>query len=103
MICIYRGTGPTDAYLVRDWLERNEIRVQVRGQALLGAIGQVPLVERWPTVWVHPRDKERAEQALRVFEGPTLVHPDWICPACDEENAATFGSCWSCGAEKPAG
>lgn len=100
MICIYQGSGPTDAYLVRDWLERNDIQAWVRGHNLLGALGQVPVREAWPSVWVREADREEAEAALKVFQGPTLVHPEWACGACGEINGASFGSCWSCGADR---
>lgn len=100
MVCVYHGCGPTDAYLVRDWLERNDIRAWVRGHALLGAMGQVPVAEAWPSVWVSPNDEDRAADAVRAFHGPALVHPVWRC-GCGEENAPAFGSCWSCGADRP--
>lgn len=99
MICVYQGIGLTDAYLVRDWLERNDIRAVVR-EALLGALGQVPVCEAYPSVHVADADKERAEEALRVFRGPSLVHPEWTCPKCGEENGPAFGSCWRCGADR---
>ena len=97
MLCrIYQGTGPTDAYLVRDWLERNGIRAVVKGESLMSIRGQVPIWQGWPSIWVVEAERERAEVALREFHGPVLVHPDWMC-RCGETNAATFGSCWSCG------
>ena len=30
MICVYRGTGPTDAWLIRDWLVHHGVRAEVR-------------------------------------------------------------------------
>ncbi len=99
MIRIYQGVGPTDAYLVRDWLARNGIDAVVRGQNLLGALGQVPVAEAWPSVYVGSTEAPRARAALAVFHGPALVHPEWKCPACGETNGPAFGSCWSCGAE----
>lgn len=101
MFRIYQGTGPTDAWLVRDWLVRNAIDAWIRGEYLMGLQGQVPVV--WPSVWVRESDRDVAETALRTFEGPTLVHPDWVCPRCHEVNGASFGSCWSCQADAPGG
>ena len=99
MICVYRGNDATEAYLVRDWLERNGVVAWVRGGALLGALGQLPFREAWPSVWVHARDEANAKDAVRVYRGPALVHPPWRCQRCGEENGPAFASCWSCGAE----
>jgi hypothetical protein len=92
---VYQATGPTDAYLVRDWLERNGIRVFVRGEGLMSLRGELPI--SWPSLWVEPADEGVANEALAAFHAPTLVHPDWKCDGCGEQNAPTFGSCWSCG------
>jgi hypothetical protein len=101
MICIYRSTGPTDAWLVRDWLERNGVRASVQGQVSSGLLGSLPMIEAWPTVWVDPADEPAAREALARFEGPQLVHPEWRCPRCGESNGPAFGACWQCGADGP--
>jgi hypothetical protein len=98
---VHRGHGPTDAYLIRDWLMRNGLLAEVRGESLMSLRGDVPVGEAWPTVWVPPQQRDRARQLIRDFEGPTLVHPSWQCPACGEENGPNFASCWSCGADRP--
>lgn len=97
----YQGSGPTDAYLVRDWLQRNGVSAEVRGESLMTLRGDIPITEAWPTVWVPPDLHARARELVTEFHGPTLVHPDWKCPRCGEENAPTFGSCWSCGTDSP--
>jgi len=98
---VYRGTGPTDAYLVRDWLGRNGVSAEVRGENLMSLRGDIPIMEAWPTVWVAPAQKSQARELIEEFNGPTLVHPAWNCPKCGEENAPNFGSCWSCGTDSP--
>ncbi len=100
MICVYKGTGPTDAYLMHHWLERNEIDATLRGD-LLGLRGEIPVLDSWPTVWVSKVDQERAEAAIREFNAPQLVHPKWMCPGCGEENEPNFGSCWNCDGDGP--
>lgn len=99
MICIFHGEDPTGAYLVRDWLLDNGIPCQVRGANLLGAIGQVPVREAYPSVWVHRTDRDRAKHAIQVLDGPKLVHPTWKC-ACGETIDPPFASCWSCGRDR---
>lgn len=100
MIRIYQGQGHTDAYLVRDWLVRNGIGAMVRGENRLGAMGEIPLPEAWPGVYVADDDRDRALASLKAFHAPALVHPEWSCPACGEENGPAFHSCWSCGVDR---
>jgi hypothetical protein len=99
--CVFRASGPAEAWLVRDWLEQNELRVLVRGD-LQCARGEVPILDSWPTVWVPEDERRRAEEALEVYRSPRLVHPRWRCAGCGEDNEANFGSCWQCGADGPA-
>jgi hypothetical protein len=98
---VYRGTGPTDAYLVRDWLGRNQVPAQVRGEGLMSLRGDIPIWEAWPAVWVPTHLEAEARELVSQFDGPTLVHPAWRCGRCGEENAPNFASCWSCGADRP--
>ena len=100
LICIYRGSGPTDAYLVRHFLEGNDVRVHIRGD-LITSRGEIPVAEAWPSVWVPEADQERAERLLKAFHGPRLVHPRWVCGTCGEENEATFEWCWQCQSDAP--
>ncbi len=102
LVCIYRGAGPTDAYLLRHFLEGNEIRALVRGD-LVSLRGEIPIGEAWPSLWVPEADRERAEALVRRYHGPQLVHPRWSCPGCREVNEATFEWCWNCETPAPQG
>ena len=95
---VYQALGPTDAWMVRDWLERNGIRAVIQGADLISLRGELPVA--WPTVWVSGLESARSRELIAEFEGPALVHPEWTC-ACGEANGAAFGSCWSCGREAP--
>ena len=63
-ICVFRGTGPVDAYLVRDLLEASGLAVQVRGD-LSTIRGEIPIADAWPSVWVAPGDEAAARGAIR--------------------------------------
>jgi hypothetical protein len=101
LFCIYRGNGPTDAYLVHHWLDRNGIFAQVRGEHRMGLRGDIPIPDAWPSIWVRNEDRDAAEAAIRTFNAPRAVHPRWICPACQEDNEPNFDSCWSCDGDRP--
>ena len=101
MECVYRGASIADVYLVRDWLERNELNPSVRGHDLVSLIGEIPAPEALPSIWVPDSQVAEAKEVIQGFHGPKLVHPAWICRECSEENPASFGSCWSCGSDGP--
>jgi hypothetical protein len=99
-ICVYRATGPTDGFLVRDWLQRCGLHPQLRGD-LSGLRGEIPIRESWPSVWVAPGEEPAARAALRQLEGPRLVRTAWTCPRCGAEGEPDFDACWNCDAERP--
>lgn len=100
MVCVWRGLGPTDGWLVQHWLEGAGVTSELRGAHLLSVLGEVPPIEAWPSVWVAVADEPAARAALAEREGPRLVSPEWSC-ACGEVHAPTFDACWRCGAPRP--
>ena len=80
-------------------LERQGIACLLRGQHLLGGVGELPPIECWPELWV--ADNGLGPEARAHIEA--LLAPagagggPWTCGGCGEENPATFGECWHCG------
>jgi hypothetical protein len=70
---------------------------ELRNQYLAGALGDLPMLETWPQLWVED-DLERA--ALRALEksdaAPTGA--PWVCGQCGEKLEPQFTTCWRCGA-----
>lgn len=93
---LYRATGPTDAYLLRQWLDERGIACTLRGESLMGLAGGIPVPDSYPSVWVAHADLQAAQQALTAWRGPALAHPAWVCAGCGEDNPASFQMCWSC-------
>ncbi len=89
---------------LKNILEGEGIACSIRNQFLSGALGELPVFECWPQLWVqHPRDWLRARALLSDF----LAQPDdaqaeaWQCPGCGERVEGQFAACWSCGREAP--
>jgi hypothetical protein len=59
---IYKGEGPIDPWLVRDWLEKNGIDAWVEDPLY------TPADFSWPSVWVLEADREAAEGLLVTGE-----------------------------------
>jgi hypothetical protein len=96
VVCVFRGTGPADAWLTRDQLAAEGIASQVRDHLSSGR-GELPIPESWPTVWVSEQDAERAREVLHRDATLRLVRAPWTC-RCGERNEGSFEWCWDCGA-----
>ena len=100
-IVLYRAMGPTDAYLLRQWLEDVGIPCRLVGESLMGLGGAIPIPDALPRVLVPKAHEAEAKEALARWQGPRLVHPARTCPHCGEDNPPSFALCWSC--EQPLG
>ena len=98
-VCVYRAAGPTDGHLIRDLLVADGIPVEMRGEQLTSLAGGIPLPDAWPTLWVVPHNVARAQELISAAEAGATDAP-WRC-ACGEDNDGNFGSCWSCGRDRP--
>jgi hypothetical protein len=84
---------------LKNALEACGIRCVIRGQHLLGGVGELPPIECWPELWVI--DEEQTDEAqnllrkLLYITGPTSR--DWVCTGCGEEIPGQFTDCWNCG------
>ena len=98
---VYIASNPADAYMLKDYLTSAGIEAVIKGEYLMGAIGEIP-TNTYPTVWVvDEEDFERAQRMVRDYESK---HPSdqiylthWRCPACGELIEPQFTQCWNCG------
>lgn len=99
--CVYRASTVVEAAHVRNVLASAGFDVELKNDRLWSALGEIPVVEAWPQVWVaDARDAERARRTLRDLDrGPAA--PAWTCAACGEWLEGQFTACWHCGAERP--
>lgn len=83
-------------------LQSNAIACHIRNLSLTGGIGELPINECWPEVWVNDAHDEPAAREL-IEAVLTEVEPgaDWQCQ-CGESIQGQFDSCWSCGSDRPA-
>lgn len=97
---IYVARDPIEAHLVKGLLEAEGIAVEVRGEALFGARGEIPMTEdTLPSIWVRePGAALRARGVLDAFrcESPLGGGAVWRCPSCGEELEPQFSACWRC-------
>jgi hypothetical protein len=73
------------------------IRTEIRNQHLGGIMGEMPVFETWPQLWiVNDLDFDRATQLLESGNSEPFGAA-WTCSQCGEENEGQYGACWNCG------
>ncbi|MEM7540996.1 MAG: DUF2007 domain-containing protein [Pseudomonadota bacterium] len=96
---IYQTSDPILAGLLESVLKEAGIKCLVKNSYLSGALGELPINECWPEVWiVDADDQTRAEAIVAEFAGRQNHGAQWRCPQCAEMIEGQFAMCWSCGA-----
>jgi hypothetical protein len=96
LICVYRGTDPIEASLLKGMLESEGIPASVTGADLVGGYSGVPKVCD-VRLLVPKRYQASTAALLERYERGRAAGGEWPCPGCGEINASNFESCWSCG------
>lgn len=93
-------TAPNSFHLwhLKNLLEAEGIAASVRNDILSGAMGEMPLNETWPELWLErPIDLQRARALITAALAAGTASPDWVCPGCGETIEGVFQICWRCG------
>ncbi len=96
-------SGPVLAVVthLKHVLDMNGIECEVRGEYLAAAVGEIPVTEAWPELWV--LDKANGEDAARLvheaLEEGESDQANWECQSCHEIVEGQFAECWNCGAK----
>ena len=94
---IYRAANSLEAHLLKGALEVSGIAVQLQGEALAGALGELPANAIEVTILVKRHQLAQAQQILLDYQQQNT--PAWYCAKCGEHNAGSFEICWQCGHE----
>lgn len=96
-IRIYDAANSLEAHTLKGAFEVSGIAVQLRGEALSGALGELPVNAAEVILLVRSRDLAKAQAILtRYRQGSGR---SWYCRHCGEHNAGSFEFCWQCGHE----
>jgi hypothetical protein len=99
MIRVYSHANIMLAYNMKNLLEREGIKCEVRNDLATSTAGEVPPIEVWPEVLVDEADQERAEAIVDKALTGDLKATSWLCAQCSETNAPAFEVCWNCGGD----
>ncbi|UJF16833.1 DUF2007 domain-containing protein [Vibrio sp. SS-MA-C1-2] len=81
------------AHIWKGLLESSYIDVEMRGEALIGGIGELPTDLQSVELWVTQNQFQLAEDELAALQ--TKTEP-WWCSHCHEKNEPSFEICWNC-------
>lgn len=102
MKLVFRAASLLQVAHARNVLISAGIDCELRNQYLAGAIGELPMLETWPQLWVDDPSESAALRALAAAAAAPAGAP-WTCQHCGEKLEAQFTSCWRCGAAFPSG
>jgi hypothetical protein len=95
---VYRAASLLQVAHARNVLITAGIQCEVRNQYIAGAMGDLPMMETWPQLYVDDADERFALSALARAAAATTGTP-WTCKSCGEQLEPQFTHCWRCGAE----
>jgi hypothetical protein len=94
-----RASSLPDAHILRGLFEQSGIVVHVFNENAQSGVGQLPVSDAQPELWLDDeRDLSRAQALLREFEAAPRVTESLRCERCAEDNPSNFQVCWHCGA-----
>src|ERR1700735_82558 len=93
---VFRAATLLQVAHARNVLLAAGIQCELRNQYLAGAMGELPMMETWPQLWVDDADERPALRALAPANAAPVGSP-WTCEDCGEELEAQFTRCWRCG------
>ncbi len=94
----YKAANSLEAHSLKGMLESQGIGVRLSGEALNGAVGELPADQTGVTLWVEEYRLTLAKEHLARYE--SQVSSVWLCTQCGEENEGSFEICWQCGEER---
>jgi hypothetical protein len=95
MKLVFRAASLLQVAHARNVLIIAGIDCDLRNQYSAGALGELPMLETWPQLWVDEACEAAALRALAAAAASAGV--PWTCRHCGEKLEAQFTNCWRCG------
>ena len=93
---VFRAASLIQVAHARNVLLSAGIQSELRNQYLAGALGDLPMLETWPQLFVEDADEPAALRALARASATPTGEP-WTCDLCGEVLEPQFTTCWRCG------
>ena len=93
------GTLP-EAHLILQQLESVGIDARVFNENAQGGIGELPVTDIWPDVWIVQNHQFRAARTV-IERYESSSENELLCNSCGEISPGRFEVCWHCRAILP--
>lgn len=95
---VWSGSSLPDTAHFKNVLEQAGIACLIKNRELGGGIGDLPVFDCAPELWVlDGRDAPRAAALIRESVRPAASGAEWRCTNCGESNEPQFAACFNCG------
>ncbi|WEM42378.1 DUF2007 domain-containing protein [Photobacterium sp. DA100] len=95
---IYDAGNALEAHSLKGMLEAQQIEVQLSGEGLAAAAGELPANVVEVGLWVKASQQASAQRLLEQYERADQA--GWVCSGCGEHNGSQFELCWRCGQDR---
>ena len=97
-ICIFKAGNVIEANVVKGLLQGEGIDVQLKGEHLMGALGELPPTDVCVDVLVEAIKQDAAALIIADYQAgqKSTKTGDWTCESCGEQNSHNFEICWQC-------
>lgn len=96
---VWSGASLHDTTHFKNLLEQAGIDCFIKNRELGGGLGDLPVLDCAPELWVL-RDTQEPEASALLREVVRPLRADaapWRCTQCGERNEAQFAACFKCG------
>ena len=100
-IKLYKAADENEAYFIKGLMKEYSIDVNLLGEGLSIAIGELPLEVKQVDILVHKNKYNDAKNIIDNYEKDLQAtsNSNWKCRNCNKKNPGTFEICWSCNKE----
>ena len=93
MCRVYTAETLPEAHLILQQLERVGINARIFNENAQGVIGELPVTDTWPDVWIVQNHQFRAVRTV-IERYESSSGKERLCNSCGETSSGRFEVCW---------